>query len=71
MKNNARDVSVVNPENAAEAWQSQRETVSRYHESTPCIVSKNNCNTKKDKGRFLMHVFGWLKDISQDEVIKK
>jgi len=42
-----------------------------YHESTPCIVSKKNWNTKKEKGRFMMHVFGWQKDISQDEVIKK
>ena len=32
------------------AWHSQREAISRYRKSTPCVVNKMNWNTKEDKG---------------------
>ena len=41
----------------AKAWQSQNEAVLSYHESAPCIVSKN---TKEDKDKSmvcLLHVW--------------
>ena len=41
---------------------SYRDAASYYRESTPCVVSKKNWNTKEDKGKSMMralHVL-WL-----------
>ena len=60
MKISARNFSAMNSvtmENAGEKHDTamEREAISLYRKSTPCVVSEKNWNTKEDKGRSMIH----------------
>ena len=61
MNNSIRSISAINPvaaENVGNKHDqhSHRQTVSHYHESTPCIACEKNWDTKEDKDKSMMCV---------------
>jgi len=58
-----------------ESMHSLREAIPRYCESTPSVMSKKNWNTKKDKGKSMMHALYILqlakRCMKQHQTVKK
>ena len=62
VKNSTRNISAINQvamestDNKHNIQHIHKEATSCYHESTPCVVSEKDWNTKENKDKSMMHV---------------